>query len=122
MSTENWQRIEGAIIAAIALIISVMAGAGWSWWLWLVVLLLPDLSMAGYLAGPVRGAFVYNLFHLYASGLVLVLLGMLVGQVDLITLGLLWLAHVGIDRAIGFGLKRPEGFSQTHLGQIDRRR
>lgn len=120
MRAEDWQKIEGGAIAATALVIAFMAGAGWPWWLWLVALALPDLSMAGYLAGPRRGAAVYNLFHLYAFGMVLVLLGMMTGQVDLITLGLLWLAHIGADRAFGFGLKQPEGFGETHLGPIGR--
>lgn len=120
MSAEDWQKIEGGIIAATALVIAFMAGAGWPWWLWLVVLALPDLSMAGYLLGPRRGAALYNLLHLYAVGMVLVLLGMMTGQVGLITLGLLWLAHVGGDRAFGFGLKQQSGFGDTHLGPIGR--
>lgn len=122
MSAEDWQKIEGGIIAATALVIAFMAGAGWPWWGWLAAVLLPDLSMAGYLFGPRRGAAVYNLFHLYALGMVLVLLGMMTGQVDLVTLGLLWLAHVGFDRALGYGLKREAGFAHTHLGMIGRAR
>ncbi|AGT09582.1 DUF4260 domain-containing protein [Paracoccus aminophilus] len=122
MRAEDWQRIEGGGIAVIALVIAIMTGAGWPWWLWLVVFLLPDLAMVGYLAGPRIGAAVYNAFHLYACGLLVVLLGMALGESGVITFGLLWLVHIGVDRACGFGLKQPEGFEHTHLGRIGRGR
>lgn len=120
MSVEDWQRIEGGGIAVISLIIAFMAGGDWPWWLWLAVLLAPDLGMIGYLAGPRLGASLYNLVHLYALAMAMVLIGMTSGQSDLITVGLLWLAHIGFDRALGYGLKKPEGFTHTHLGRIGR--
>ncbi len=122
MTVEQWQRIEGGVIAAITLMIAFTAGTGWSWWLWPVLLLAPDLSILGYLAGPRWGAWIYNLFHLYAFGMALVLLGLTQSSVDLITFGLVWLGHVGIDRALGLGLKEPSGFGDTHLGRISRRK
>lgn len=114
-----WQKIEGGVVCAAALVLAGVTQPGWGWWAWLLVF-LPDLAMMAYLAGPKPGAFVYNLFHLYAGGLVLAMLGVLAGQPDVIFLGALWLAHVGFDRAIGYGLKSPSGFQDTHLGRIGR--
>jgi hypothetical protein len=87
--------------------------------LWLVPLLLvPDLSMVGYLAGPRVGALTYNAVH----NLVLAVLLLLVGSyadVGFVTLaGALLIAHVGMDRALGYGLKLPTDFRDTHLGRI----
>lgn len=118
MTAEDWQRIEGAIIAVVALVLTFMVNAGLGWWVWIVVLLAPDLSMLGYLLGARTGAAVYNLFHLYAGGLLLLLIGMVLGATALMTFGLLWLVHVGADRALGFGLKQPTGFADTHLGKL----
>lgn len=113
-----WQRVEGGLIFATALALAVIIQPGWPIWLWPVLLLAPDLSMTGYLAGPRIGAVVYNLCHLYAGGLILALLGLLTGHPVLIAVGALWLAHVGFDRALGYGLKINTGFRETHLGKI----
>ncbi|MEF9606012.1 DUF4260 family protein, partial [Paracoccus sp. PXZ] len=42
------------------------------------------------------------------------------GSTGLIAGGGLWLAHVGFDRVLGYGLKLPSGFRDTHLGRIGR--
>ena len=100
-----------------------LAGAvhpGWPWWVWPLALLAPDLGMIGYLAGPRVGAVTYNAAHLYGWGLLLALLGMVTGLPGLIAAGAVWLAHIGIDRAFGYGLKSPTGFHDTHLGRIGR--
>lgn len=31
---------------------------------------------------------------------------------------LIWLLHIGFDRAIGYGLKYPSSFKETHLGRV----
>lgn len=118
MIATGWQKAEGLLLALSAMAIALSVGPGWSWWLWIVVLLAPDLSMLGYLAGPRIGAILYNAAHLYANGLILAMLGLLTGQPALIAAGMLWVAHVGADRALGYGLKSPEGFKVTHLGRI----
>jgi hypothetical protein len=92
--------------------------SGYPWWLFLVLWLVPDLSMAGYAANPRTGAFVYNLGHVLVGPAVLLAWGVL-AQSDLVTmLGSVWLAHVGGDRALGYGLKHPTSFQDTHLGAI----
>ncbi len=125
MSTILWQRIEGALVLAAVLIILVSIDAATMFGpLWAMALLFfaPDLAFAGYLAGPRLGAAAYNLVHLYGFGLVVVGLGFVVGpNLDLVVLGLLWTAHAGFDRMLGYGLKEPTGFADTHLGRIGKR-
>ncbi len=121
MIAVGWQRVEGALVAAAALAVAVqVAPGGWPIWAWPLALLAPDLAVAGYAAGARLGAAVYNACHLYAAGLLLAVLGLASGQLALLFAGMLWLAHVGIDRALGFGLKAPTGFRDTHLGRIGR--
>jgi Domain of unknown function (DUF4260) len=89
--------------------------------LWLLPLLLvPDLSMVGYLVGPVAGAVTYNLAHNLVLGLVLLGIGWFAALAPLALAGAVLLAHVGMDRALGYGLKLPTGFADTHLGRIGR--
>lgn len=121
MSPRGWQRAEGGLVLLAAMAVAMqLAPGGWPLWAWPLALLAPDLSMAGYLAGPRVGAAVYNAFHLYAGGLLLAVLGLGIGQLALIFAGMLWLAHVGADRALGYGLKQASGFRDTHLGRIGR--
>lgn len=122
MSVIAWQRAEGALVALAALPLAGLTQSGWPLWLWPLALLAPDLSALGYLAGPRMGAALYNAAHLYAGGLLLALLGLLTGSPGMIAAGAVWLAHVGADRALGYGLKHPSGFHDTHLGRIGRDR
>lgn len=89
--------------------------------LWLLPLLLaPDLSMVGYLGGPRLGAVIYNVLHNLAIGLVAVAVGWFAAIAPLALAGTILVAHVGMDRALGYGLKLPTGFRDTHLGRIGR--
>ena len=74
--------------------------------------------MIGYLGGPRRGALLYNLFHTYSAPLLLAAAGLFLGHASLISLALIWSAHIGLDRMLGYGLKLPSGFKDTHLGSI----
>ncbi|MRX50612.1 DUF4260 family protein [Paracoccus sp. S-4012] len=115
-----WQRAEGALVAFAGLALAVAVMPGWPVWLWPVAFFAPDLGFLGYLAGPVVGARVYNLLHLYGCGLALALAGVATGQPGLIAAGALWMAHAGFDRALGYRLKLPTDFQDTHLGRIGR--
>jgi hypothetical protein len=89
--------------------------------LWLLPLLLvPDLSMVGYLGGPRIGAITYNLVHNWILAAVLLALGWWLPVAGLALAGAIVLAHVGMDRALGYGLKLPTDFRDTHLGRIGR--
>jgi hypothetical protein len=93
-----------------------------SWW-WLVgLLLVPDLSMVGYLISPVAGARIYNAGHsLLGPGLLFGAELLWGPSTVLIVAGSVWLAHIGMDRLFGYGLKYDDDFQHTHLGTIGRR-
>lgn len=91
-----------------------------SWWLFALLILAPDLSMLGYLAGPRVGAIAYNLVHTWAAPVVLFAIGWWGGLAILLPLAFILGAHIGFDRALGFGLKLPTSFRDTHLGRIGR--
>jgi hypothetical protein len=111
-------RLEGLCVLAASAFAYSKFGAGWG--VFFACFLLPDLSFLGYLAGPRVGAFAYNAAHSYI-GAVACLAGALAwpSQVPL-GAGLIWLAHIGFDRALGYGLKYSSGFGYTHLGPIGR--
>jgi hypothetical protein len=89
--------------------------------LWLLPLLLaPDISMVGYVGGPRLGAMTYNLAHNLATALLALAVGWFVPVAPLALAGAILLAHVGMDRSLGYGLKLPTDFKDTHLGRIGR--
>lgn len=87
-------------------------------WIFAGLFLVPDLSMAAYFAGPRPGAIVYNIFHTTILPLLLAIYGVLFGEPFAQVLASVWLAHIGLDRAIGYGLKYVTDFKDTHLGRI----
>lgn len=91
--------------------------------LWLLpAILLPDVSMAGYLVNSRFGAMTYNAVHNWTLALSALGVGWSLGFEPLLLAGALLLAHVGMDRALGYGLKLPSDFRDTHLGRIGRDR
>jgi len=111
-------RLEGA--AAFAASATLYAHAGFSWLLFAVFFLAPDLAMLSYLMNPRIGAAAYNVAHTYALALPLALVGFLAGLPAILMAALIWIAHIGFDRALGYGLKYPTRFGDTHLGRIGR--
>lgn len=118
--TTPWLRAEGAAALLVATILYATSGA--SWWLFGLLFLAPDLGMAGYFAGPRIGAMTYNLVHTYAAPALLAACGLLLAAPLAVHLALVWTAHIGFDRMLGYGLKLPAGFTATHLGPIGRPR
>ncbi|WIY52250.1 DUF4260 domain-containing protein [Devosia sp. YIM 151766] len=116
--TVLWQKAEGAVIFIAGVTLFSLVSAELSWWLAVLAFFAPDLSFASYLLGPKIGAAIYNLVHIYAFGTVFIVLGTALSAPVLAALGALWLAHSGLDRLLGYGLKSPQGFSFTHLGRI----
>jgi hypothetical protein len=109
-------RLEGLAVFAGA--IALYANRGGSGLLFLVLLFVPDLAMVGYLANPRVGATTYNAVHTYALPAVLMAFALAAGQPLVVTLTLIWFAHIGMDRMMGFGLKYPTAFKDTHLGRV----
>ena len=108
-------RLEGAALALAAVYMFHRLNA--NWW-WFALILLPDVGLAGYLIGTRPGAIAYNALHVTLVPLALGALGFLLPSFDLIAIALVWAAHIGIDRALGLGLKYGAGFGLTHLGRI----
>ncbi|AEQ52951.1 DUF4260 family protein [Pelagibacterium halotolerans] len=117
-----WQRIEGFAVLAAGLALFVHLNDALPWWAALLIFFAPDLSFIAYALGPRVGAFCYNLVHIYGLGAALLAIGLLAAVPLAAALGALWLAHCGLDRMLGYGLKSPEGFSITHLGRIGRQK
>jgi hypothetical protein len=109
-------RCEGLAVLAAALVLYFDRGFGWI--LLLVLVLAPDLSMVGYLAGPTAGALAYNAVHTYVPAIVLGMVGILSDADLAVQLALIWLAHIGADRLLGYGLKYPASFKDTHLQRV----
>jgi hypothetical protein len=109
-------RLEG--LALLAAMVLLYATRGGPWWLFAVLFLAPDLSFAAYLAGARIGAMVYNAVHVTAVPIVLLIAGFALDQSLAASIAIIWLAHIGMDRAAGYGLKYPDAFNHTHLGRI----
>ena len=62
----------------------------------------------------------YNIAHTYVAPAVLVAVTSL-GEPQ-VGLALIWVAHIGFDRLLGYGLKYHDGFGHTHLGLIGKAR
>ena len=109
-------RLEGlTLFAGMTLLYAVWGGY---WWIYAVLFLAPDLSFAAYLAGPRVGAIVYNTAHSYMAPVALLTTGFALPSPLLLSFAMIWMAHIGIDRALGYGLKYSAGFGFTHLGRI----
>ena len=114
----KFQRLEGmAILIAAVTVYPTYSG---NWWLFAGLLFSVDLTMVGYLVNKAAGAWIYNLGHSLILPLGLLLVG-LYSDHFLAALALIWLAHIGLDRTLGYGLKFKSGFGDTHLGTIGRR-
>jgi hypothetical protein len=109
-------RLEGlTLFAGMVLLYWIWGG---SWWVFVIMFLAPDLSFIAYLADPKTGAIVYNAAHSYMAPVSLLTAGFAAGEPLVFSIAMIWLAHIGIDRALGYGLKYQTGFGFTHLGRI----
>ena len=109
-------RLEGlTLFLGMILLYAVWGG---SWLLFAVLFLVPDLSFLAYLADAKTGAVVYNAAHSYLAPVALMTSGFAIGDPLTLSIAMIWLAHIGIDRTLGYGLKYAEGFGYTHLGRI----
>ncbi|TMC32779.1 MAG: DUF4260 family protein [Chloroflexi bacterium] len=114
------QRLEGGVLLGLSLLLYWKASG--SWLLFIVLILAPDLFMLGYLGGPRLGGAVYNLGHTWLLPGILGAVGILGSAALAIDIALIWFGHIGVDRLLGYGLKLPTAFQDTHLGRIGRNR
>jgi hypothetical protein len=113
-------RLEG--LALFAGMTALYAAWGGSWTVYLLLFLVPDLSFLAYLSDAKFGALVYNAAHSYMAPVTLLTFGFGLASPLTLSIALIWLAHIGIDRALGYGLKYSAGFGFTHLGRIGRQK
>jgi hypothetical protein len=83
-----------------------------------LLFLTPDISFLGYLAGPRTGSLVYDAVHTYVAPLTLGIAGVITESDVPMQVALIWSAHIGMDRALGYGLKYPTAFEDTHLNRV----
>lgn len=113
-------RIEGLAVF-VAATATYFLGLEGPLWLFALLALAPDLSMLVYLGGPRLGSRGYNIAHTYAAPLALAGLGLWLASPLAVLGAVVWAGHVGADRALGYGLKYPGAFGDTHLGRVGTR-
>ena len=111
-------RLEGLCVLIAASVAYSKFGLGWG--TFALFFFTPDVSFLGYLAGPKVGAVTYNLAHSYIGAIACLVVGFLFPAPTILGVGIIWFAHIGFDRALGYGLKYSAGFGFTHLGRIGR--
>lgn len=101
-----------------ALCIWLFAGTGASWWLFAALILAPDLGMLGYLSNPRLGATLYNATHSLIGPALLAIASLSLALPMALAIALIWAGHIEFDRGLGYGLKYPSLFADTHLGVL----
>ncbi|WP_263415297.1 DUF4260 domain-containing protein [Terriglobus albidus] len=108
--------LEGAAVLAVALFCYQQVHA--SWLLFGLLFLVPDLSMIGFAAGPRAGAAAYNLAHTEVLPVLLGIAAAWAHHSRALSIALIWVSHIGFDRLLGYGLKYPTHFKDTHLQRL----
>ena len=119
-ATRTWLKAEGLSVLTLSLLLYRHSGS--SWWMFLGLLLIPDLAMLAYLINPKIGAVSYNVVHSYFLPLAFAASALALNRTAMLPYLLIWTAHIGMDRVLGYGLKYPQAFGRTHLGFIGKER
>lgn len=109
-------RLEGAV--AFVTGIWLYATYGQSWLLFAILFFVPDVSIVGYLANARIGAILYNVAHTYVLSVGVAGIAVVIEEPVVLAIALIWVSHIGFDRMLGYGLKYPMQFQDTHLGVI----
>jgi hypothetical protein len=109
-------RIEGAFDLVLSTIFFETIHGNWL--LFILLLLVPDLAILGYLRGARLGTVCYNLLHTLVGPFAIIAYAYLTRSLWLLPYALIWTAHIGLDRMLGFGLKYPTRFRDTHLRRM----
>lgn len=114
----RWLRLEAATLLAVSM--AAYLPTHEPWWLFALIVLTPDIAMIAYLGGNRLGAHLYNLAHTTPVPATLIGLGWWQHTPIVLALGLIWTAHIALDRLLGYGLKYGDHFQHTHLGRLGR--
>jgi|ERR1035438_2665147 hypothetical protein len=109
-------RVEGGAVLLAACVVYHQAHGSWFWFG--LLFLTPDFSMLGYLANNRLGAYLYNLAHTYTAPFLASLALRIFRQTTFFWLILIWFAHIGLDRLLGYGLKYETAFKDMHLQRV----
>jgi hypothetical protein len=107
--------------AMLALSIYLFSRLSFGWWVYLALILTPDLSMIGYLVNTRIGAILYNFFHHKGVAICIYVAGLYFQNEVAQLIGLILFGHSSMDRMLGYGLKYPDSFQNTHLGMIGKK-
>ena len=118
-ATRMWLRAEGLAVLVFSILLYWKFGE--RWWLFPLLLLVPDLSMLGYLVNSRVGKISYNIVHSYVLPLSFAIAAMATHSLRLLPLICIWTAHIGMDRFFGYGLKASDVFGDTHLGRLGKK-
>ena|SRR5690625_4316648 len=110
--------LHGEGLAVLAISLYLYYYFQFSWLVFILLLFIPDLSMAGYIKNAHIGAIIYNIFHTYILPVFLLIIYLLMKNDLLLMVSYIWFAHIGMDRLLGFGLKYPTQFNDTHLQRV----
>lgn len=116
MTVIAFQKVESTLVFGASLVVYNELSA--SWLLFFGLLLIPDIFMIGYFKSKHIGAKVYNVGHSYSMPAILVATGLALDHALWLQIATIWVAHISMDRALGYGLKHSKGFHHTHLGVI----
>jgi hypothetical protein len=105
--------LEGFAVLVVALLLYARQPAGWG--TFFATILAPDLCLLGYLVNEKVGARCYNVVHTYAAPMLLLTALLIAGRLELSWIALVWVAHIGVDRLFGYGLKYADGPARTHI-------
>ena len=64
------------------------------------------------------GSYVYNIGHTYITPIIIALLYLYIDERLLLQISLIWLAHISIDRTLGFGLKYSSDTDKTIIQKM----
>jgi hypothetical protein len=106
-------RMEAALVFGLSLFFYRSIGVHWG--IFFLIFLWPDLFMLGYFFSVRLGSGLYNLVHTYILPMALAAVSLNQHRTGLLAFAIIWIAHIGLDRALGYGLKYPTFFKDTHL-------
>ena len=111
-------KLEEAAMTAITIYFLSIYNLGIPIWLWILLFFTPDIGMLGYIVNTKVGAISYNIFHHKGIATAIAAIGYFLHNDVLVVIGILLFAHSSFDRMLGYGLKYPGSFQNTHLGKI----